>query len=143
MKKLFLIISVFAIASCSESPKEENQIENPFGIDSIQVESAGNGSTGVEQAIMLDSLNKADNMDKVNELIKSTENSDKKVKEIKIMKKENTSLKKELVQTKEELKQVKKALDSTIQTNEEKKKKGFLKTVIDNIKGNDDTTKTK
>jgi len=140
MKKLFLILSVFVLASCGEAPKEEMQVENPFGEDTIifKNESGGDGAT---QSDMLDSLNKEDNMDKVNELIKSTENSDKKVKEIKTMKKENSCLKKELVQTKEELKQVKAVLDSTIKTNEEKKKKGFLKTVIDNIKGNNDTTK--
>jgi hypothetical protein len=75
-----------------------------------------------------------DNLDRVEALIKSTENSGKKVSEIKVMKKENSCLKKELVETKKELTLVKKALDSTIKDNEEKKKKGFIKTIVDSFK---------
>lgn len=140
MKKVILVIVFGSIASfftlkCSDG---ENSSKNNQG-DSLLVES----NLILDTIANIDSstTDTSDNMSKVQHLIKSTENSDKKVKEIKVMKKENNSLKKELIKTKEELNQVKKVLDSTIQENESKKKKGFFKTVIDNIKGEKDTVK--
>jgi hypothetical protein len=133
MKKLFLIFSVFILTNCGEGNRKEENLANQDSsfstadIDSLIVESK------LDTMICLDTT-EIDNLSKVNELIKSTENSDKKVTQIKVMKKENVSLKKELVETKKELVLVKKALDSTIQINEEKKKKGFIKTIVDSFK---------
>jgi cell shape-determining protein MreC len=137
MKKVILVIVFGSIASfftlkCSDG---ENSSKNNQG-DSLLVESNSILDSAIAN-IDTSATDTSDNMSKFQDLIKSTENSDKKVKEIKVMKKENTSLKKELIKTKEELNQVKKILDSTF--NESKNKKGFLKTVIDNIKGEKDT----
>ena len=139
MKKVILVIVFGSIASfftlkCSDG---ENSSKN--NQDSLLVESNSILDSAIAN-IDTSATDTSDNMSKFQDLIKSTENSDKKVKEIKVMKKENTSLKKELIKTKEELNQIKKVLDSTLQENESKNKKG-LKTVIDNIKGEKDTVK--
>ena len=131
MKKVILVIVFGSIASfftlkCSDGEKNNQG-------DSLLVESNSILDSAIAN-IDTSATDTSDNMSKFQDLIKSTENSDKKVKEIKVMKKENTSLKKELIKTKEELNQIKKVLDSTLQENESKNKKSFLKTVIDNIK---------
>lgn len=90
--------------------------------------------------ILLDTT--TDYLQKASVLIKSTENAGGKVAEIKNMKADNTNLKKELQVTKQELKIAKeqvKVLDSALKLSEEKSKKGFIKRVIDNIKGDNDT----
>jgi basic membrane lipoprotein Med (substrate-binding protein (PBP1-ABC) superfamily) len=126
MKKFFLLIFiVLLVFSCSQQEiktTEQNVADYSFNqIDTFLIDSSN------------------DKLLKIETLIKSTENADKKVTEIKVMKKENCSLKNELKETKEELKLVKeqvKLLDSSLK---EKEKKGFIKRVVDNIKGEKDS----
>ena len=122
MRNILFILVAFSLLSCSEN---SNDI-------------VGNEIISIKDTLMVESpvIQDSDSVfDKVNDLIKSTEHANKKVSEIKVMKKENTSLKKELVETKNELKQANeqiKRLDSTIKTTE---RKGVIRRMIDNIKG--------
>jgi hypothetical protein len=141
MKKILLIFSSILLVNCSQKEDKSEiflKYEDTLKEDSIIVFDIDSN------IIILNSFTeeKEDNFLKINELISSTKNSDKKLKEIKIIKKENTCLKKELIETKKELEQTKFKLDSTNQFNETYKKKGFIKKVLDNIKGeNNDTIK--
>jgi len=115
MKK-FIIISL-VLASCQNKPV---QVETTFIItDSlITVEPAPSDTISF----------------KISNLLQSTENADKKVKEIKAIKQENVSLKKELVETKAELEEAKAILADTTSEPIKKKKKSFIQKVISTIK---------
>ena len=98
-----------------------------------------NSAPKVEEAFVMDTVVLLDTTridsiaEKISTLLISTEHVEKKVTEIKAIKKENTSLKKELVETKAELEQVKAVLADT--TSEVKKKKRtFLQKVISTLK---------
>jgi hypothetical protein len=113
MRKLVFIGLI--LAGCSGEEKTEAYINyKPELKDTIEVDS-----------VIL----------RTSELIKSTENADKKVKEIKAIKSENVALKKELVETKAELEEVKAILADTISAEPvKKKKKTFIQKVISTIK---------
>ena len=81
---------------------------------------------------MIDTASIDSMAEKITNLLISTAHADKKVKEIKDIKKENASLKQELVETKAELKEVKAVLADT--TEPVKKKKSFIQKVISTIK---------
>lgn len=86
------------------------------------------------KVLSLDSL-QIDSMSvKITNLLIDTKNSDNKVKEIKLIKKENVMLKEELVQTKAELQEVKAVLADTLEEHTKKKKKSFIQKVISTIK---------
>lgn len=123
MRNIFFVLVAIVFVSCSQ----------------ISEDVVGNEILSIKDSLIMiqkDSVLNTDSVvNKVNELIKSTENADKKVSEIKVMKKENQCLKKELIDTKNELKEANeqiKKLDSTIKTSE---KKGIIRKMIDNIKG--------
>lgn len=119
MKK-FLFLAVL-LTSCSTSEvKEVNLIQ----VDTIKTETT----------LTVDSSETAsDSMTlKITNLLVNTEHADKKVKEIKAMKQENTTLKKELIETKEELQKLQESVDTT--STPKKARKTFLQKVISTIK---------
>ena len=99
-----------------------------------------NSAPKVEEAFVMDTVVLLDSAridsvaEKISTLLISTEHVEKKVTEIKAIKKENTSLKKELVETKAELEQVKAVLADTTSEPTKKKKKSFIQKVISTIK---------
>ena len=121
MKKLILL--AFVLTSCSQ-PETTSQ-------ESLIIDSAAVYSPAPEDTITILSTDSV--MNKINNLINSTEHVDKKVKEIKTIKQENVSLKKELIETKAELEEVKAVLADTI-SEVKKKKRTFLQKVISTIK---------
>jgi len=115
MKKL-IIISLVILSSCQDNSAPK--VEEAFVMDTV---------------VLLDTTRIDSIAEKISTLLISTEHVEKKVTEIKAIKKENTSLKKELVETKAELEQVKAVLADT--TSEVKKKKRtFLQKVISTLK---------
>lgn len=152
MKKILTYAAlVFIMFSCTSGAEQTNQnlmdssmvqasiigsVDNLLSSENDSIKVKVNNDTAV-YVKKPDSL-----MSRMNDLIISTDDSHKKITQIKGMKTENQSLKKELKQTKSELKDAKeqiKKLDSVIKVNE-KKEKGFFRKVIDNIKGEKDTT---
>ena len=144
------ILSII-ISSCSSSSSEERNINDTTMVEASIIDFGNSDSSSANSldssasapAIPEVKVNEVDSvMNKMNDLIKSTHNSDKKVAQIKVMNTENQSLKKELKETKSELKEAKEQIskmDSVIKVNE---KKGFFRKVIDNIKGVKDSTNT-
>lgn len=150
MKKIITYILLASIIfSCSDSSEKKENIYSDSlmpveaslaKLTENQKDSIKNNS--LDTASYLLKKDKDSVMTRINDLIKSTDNSDKKICQIKAIKTENQSLKKEIKDTKQELKNAKdkiKKLDSVIMINE-KKEKGFFRKVIDNIKGVKDST---
>lgn len=122
MKKILILFAVI-LSSCKEASVEEGQV--PM-FDSIVAEENSIDISMIDTA-SIDSM-----AEKITNLLISTAHADKKVKEIKDIKKENVYLKQELVETKAELKEVKAVLADT--TEPVKKKKSFIQKVISTIK---------
>jgi len=116
MKKL-IIISLAILSSCQDNSAPK--VEETFVMDTV---------------VLLDSARIDSVAEKISTLLISTEHVEKKVTEIKAIKKENTSLKKELVETKAELQEVKAVLADTTSEPSKRKKKSFIQKVISTIK---------
>ena len=119
------VISILFMSCGNETTENELNVNDTLNLE-LQIDSLGIDTTRI--VLSEDSV-----MEKISSLMKSTENSHTKVKEIKAIKKENVSLKKELVETKAELKQIKAELSDTLEPTK-KKKKSFLQKVISSIK---------
>ena len=149
MKKILTYTAlVFTMFSCTSGAEQTNQ--NLMDSSMVQASIIGSVENLLSSSSENDSVKVKINSDtavyvkkpdslmsRMNDLIISTDDSHKKITQIKGMKTENQSLKKELKQTKLELKDAKeqiKKLDSVVKVNE-KKEKGFFRKVIDNIKG--------
>jgi hypothetical protein len=120
---LFGLLILALFSSCSEQQKAKIN-ESVILVDSIKTFTNNNDTN---DTIVKDSM-----FIKVNSLIESTKNSENKIKDIKILKKENTTLKKELKETKDELEIVKEKLESDSVV--KKKKKSFIQKIVETIK---------
>jgi septal ring factor EnvC (AmiA/AmiB activator) len=120
------VISILFMSCGNETTENELNVNDTLNLE-LQIDSMSIDTSGI--VLSEDSV-----MEKISALMKSTENSHTKVKEIKAIKKENVSLKKELVETKAELKQIKAELSDTLIEPTKKKKKSFLQKVISSIK---------
>jgi uncharacterized coiled-coil DUF342 family protein len=116
MKKL-IFISLVILTSCKE--ESSPVAKESFIADTIVTPTS----------LPVDSIS-----EKISNLLESTEHVDKKVNEIKAIKKENVNLKKELVETKTELQQVKAVLADTTSESSKIRKKSFIQKVISTIK---------
>jgi septal ring factor EnvC (AmiA/AmiB activator) len=126
---LFVAVISILFMSCGNETTEninELNVNDTLNLE-LKIDSMSIDTSGI--VLSEDSV-----MEKISSLMKSTENSHTKVKEIKAIKKENVSLKKELVETKAELKQIKAELSDTLIEPTKKKKKSFLQKVISSIK---------
>jgi predicted transcriptional regulator len=121
------VISILFMSCGNETTENELNVNDTLNLE-LQIDSLGIDTT----RIVLSGEDSV--MEKMSFLMKSTENAQTKVKEIKAIKKENVSLKKELVETKAELKQIKAELSDTLIEPTKKKKKSFLQKVISSIK---------
>ena len=121
------VISILFMSCGNETTENQLNVNDTLNlelkIDSMSIDTSGIVLSGEDSV-----------MEKMSFLMKSTENAQTKVKEIKAIKKENVSLKKELVETKAELKQIKAELSDTLIEPTKKKKKSFLQKVISSIK---------
>lgn len=120
------VISILFMSCGNKTTENQLNISDTLNLK-LKIDSMGIDTSGIV-------LNEDSVMEKISSLMKSTENSHTKVKEIKAIKKENVSLKKELVETKAELKQIKAELSDTLIEPTKKKKKSFLQKVISSIK---------
>jgi septal ring factor EnvC (AmiA/AmiB activator) len=120
------VISILFMSCGNETTENQLNVNDTLNLE-LKIDSMSIDTSGI--VLSEDSV-----MEKISSLMKSTENSHTKVKEIKAIKKENVSLKKELVETKAELKQIKAELSDTLIEPTKKKKKSFLQKVISSIK---------
>ena len=120
------VISILFMSCGNETTENQLNVNDTLNLE-LKIDSMSIDTSGI--VLSEDSV-----MEKMSFLMKSTENAQTKVKEIKAIKKENVSLKKELVETKAELKQIKAELSDTLIEPTKKKKKSFLQKVISSIK---------
>lgn len=115
MRKIILL--AFLLASCSEEPTPAFPKTATIAPE--------------DSALIMPAESSV--MDRMNVLINSTENAERKVTEIKTLKKENVQLKQELVVTKAQLEEVKAIMADTSE-GVKKKKRNFLQKIVDSIK---------